>query len=82
MNCRQSNSLNLSLSGTGRSRNATLTPQGSPDRKVAKAHASSIVTASSFKMSSMQVSHLVGNALFVNHVKPVQEVQQMLRKKR
>jgi len=49
MNCRQSNSLNLSLSGTGRPRNATLTPQGSPDRKVAKAHASSIVTASSIK---------------------------------
>ncbi len=80
MNCQQSNSLNLSLSGTGRPRNATLTPQGSPDRKVAKSHASSIGNASSFRMSSMQVSRLVGNALFVSHEKPVQEVQQMLKK--
>ena len=29
----------------------------------------------------MQVSHLVGNALFVSHVKPSQEVQQMLKKR-
>ena len=62
MNCRQSNSLNLSLSGTGRPRNATLTRQGSPDRKVAKAHASSIVTASSFMMNVMQVSEFVCEA--------------------
>ena len=29
----------------------------------------------------MQVSHLVGNALFASHIKPVQEVQQMLKKR-
>jgi hypothetical protein len=71
MNCQQSNSLNLSLSGTGRPRNATLTSQGSPDRKVAKAQPSSIVNASSMGMSSMQVSHFVGNALLVSHMKPI-----------
>ena len=39
------------------------------------------MNASSMCMSSMQVSHFVGDALLVSHIKPLQNIQQMQNKR-